>query len=47
VTILVDRRRQGEAMKPNVTASFGVAGNFARLKFVNAGPGLAIQLGQA
>jgi hypothetical protein len=46
VTIASDRRRQGEAMKPNVSAAFDVSSNLTgRITFVNAGPGLAIQLG--
>jgi hypothetical protein len=46
VTILLDRRRQREAMQPHVKAGFNVLPTrVARLVFANGGPGLAIGIG--
>jgi hypothetical protein len=45
VTILTERRRQREAMKPNVSGGFSVSPQLVgRLVFANGGPGLAIGL---
>jgi hypothetical protein len=46
VTVLVERRRQRDARKPNVVGAFAFTPDRrARLQFNNAGPGLAVQLG--
>lgn len=44
-TIFLDHRRKEEAIRPNVSAGFGVTRDLVgRIVFANGGPGLAIQL---